>query len=236
MKIHINAGHGGKDPGACGYGIREKDVALSVTKFLGERLSKIGFGVCYTRLEDMYIAPLEIARQANADNANLFISIHTNAAASISANGIETLCYNLDGDEGKIAEAVQKKLIEATGLTDRGVKERTDLVVLNSTKMPAILVELGFITNQSDNAMLSNLVFLENSAKAIAEGICDYYGIKYKEEEIMAKTEEIPQWQTDGLKKLVEAGIVNDEAYWQKRMGETITAGELVGLLGKMVK
>lgn len=237
MKIHINAGHGGKDPGACGNGLQEKNITLSVALLLGEELKKYGFEISYTRTTDTYIDPLNIAQKANGDGSDLFISIHTNAATSISANGIETLCYSLSGEESKIAQCVQSELITATGFTDRGVKERSDLVVLNSTSMPAMLIELGFITSKSDSIMIAKSNFQQRCAQAISKAIGEYYGIsKVKEDGEMQEKTEIPQWQTDGLKNLVESGIIIDEAYWSNKMDKSITIGEVLGLIGKLVK
>ncbi|MGL4790612.1 MAG: N-acetylmuramoyl-L-alanine amidase family protein [Anaerotignaceae bacterium] len=232
MKIHINAGHGGKDPGACGNGLQEKNITLKVALMLGAYLEKEGFEVSYTRVVDEYFSPIDIAKKANSDGASLFISIHINASTSISANGIETLVYGLNGASGAIGNGIQEKLVEATGFTNRGVKARPDLVVLNSTKMDAVLIELGFISSKSDSFMLNQDSFLEKSAKAICRGVCIYYkgAMEMDNEKV-----QVPQWQEDGLKNLVEKGVIGDENYWNTKMTKEITVGEVVGLLGRLV-
>lgn len=232
MKIHINAGHGGEDPGAVGNGLKEKDLTLKIALALGEKLQKMGFEISYTRITDKYIEPINIAKKANADKAGFFVSIHINGSTSISATGIETLVYSMSGTSSVIAEEIQKELCNSTGFKDRGVKPRPDLVVLNSTKMDAVLVEVGFITSKSDAYMLAQDSFLDKVAEAICRGITKYYKgeITVAEE----KGKEIPQWQKDGLKALVKSGTVGDENYWVSRMSDNVTVGELVGLLGKM--
>lgn len=233
-KIHINAGHGGKDPGASGNGVVEKDITLAMAIKLGYRLKKQGFLISYTRIEDEYIMPTDIAKKANKEKADLFISLHCNAATTAMAKGIETLIFSNEGENKKVAAQVQTSLVTASKMTDRGLKERKDLIVLNSTNMTAILLELGFVSNKDDADKLKQEAFLDNCANAICSGVCAYYSISpKKEEQIPIKVSKIPVWQQEGLEALITAGIIGDAAYWESRMGNAITVGEVLGLLGK---
>lgn len=232
-KIHINAGHGGKDPGAVGNGLREKDITLKVALKLGEQLRSCGFIVSFTRINDAYVPLLEIARRANHEKADLFISIHCNAAANAAASGLETLVYSINGENEKAARLVQGDLVRTTGMKDRGLKARPDLAVLNSTEMTAMLVELGFVSNRQDAQMLEQDSFLDVCAKSMCRSICTYYGLHTQDANPETPTQTIPQWQKDGLTALVDLGIIGDKAYWEKRMMASITVGEALGLLGK---
>lgn len=180
-KICIDPGHGGSDPGACNGQYQEKTYALGMALRLGEELAKKGYEVLYTRRSDSYISLSGRSQTANNGEADLFISIHLNSAATIQANGIETLCYSKSGESGKLAKAVQAKLISATGAVDRGVKERTDLAVLKGTKMPAILVETGFISNYTEMKKLITVDYQEKIVGAIVTGVEEYLGVKTPE-------------------------------------------------------
>ncbi len=166
-KIVIDAGHGGNDPGAV-YGDRlEKDDVLNLSLAVGEVLKQKGYDVEYTRTTDVYESPFEKATKANATGADLFVSIHRNAAARPNtAEGVETLVYNDEGVKLEIAESINEQL-EAVGFENRGVKERPNLVVLKRTEMPAVLVEVGFIDSDSDNALF------DEKFDAMAQGIAD---------------------------------------------------------------
>ena len=177
--ICIDAGHGGKDPGAVGNGVVEKDVALKTAKAVGELLKKQGFEVVYTRISDVFVNLNERCRIANAKNADLFISVHVNSAANTDAKGTETLCYS----KNEFAYIVQKGLISALKTNDRGLKERKDLAVLNGTKMTAVLLELGFLSNADEAKMFKKESFYSNAANAVVKSVCSYFGVGVKVEE-----------------------------------------------------
>ncbi len=149
-KICIDAGHGGKDPGAVGFGRLEKDDVLKFSLALGRELSKYGHQIHYTRTTDTYEGVTRKANEANSFGANLMVSNHRNAGVS-SANGYESLVYKTSGLAYAIALDINAGM-RRLGFRDRGVKVRTDLAVLRRTNMPSILPEWGFISNSSDNA------------------------------------------------------------------------------------
>ena len=167
--ICIDAGHGGKDPGACAGGVREKDIALDVALKTGALLTD--YDVIYTRITDVYVSLSKRVRIANAAEADLFVSIHCNSAPNSSANGMEVYVHTSRGaDSTRAAHAIYDRLLPVSGLKGRGVKAN-NYAVLRETKMPAVLVELAFISNDGDRAKLVSEEWLERAAKAIAEGI-----------------------------------------------------------------
>lgn len=187
--IAIDAGHGGKDPGAVANEVMEKDIVLLIAVKLKNELVKQGFDVFMTRESDVYDSPLEKAQKANLSKSDAFISIHCNFASNTSAEGTETLAYDTDKDSGKLANDIQKNLIIELGLKDRGVKERKDLTVLNSTHMTAVLVETAFISNDKERRLLVLESFQKKTAKAICKGICEFFKVDYKEDRVMTVEE-----------------------------------------------
>lgn len=170
-RIVIDAGHGGRDNGATSDGRKEKDDALRLALAVGNILSNAGIDVDYTRTSDVYNSPLEKAVMGNNADANLFVSLHRNASGSKNkATGVETLIYDNKGIKSEIADNINENL-EKLGFRNRGTKLRNDLVVLKRTKMPALLVEVGFIDNDNDNALFDREFY--NIAQAIADGILD---------------------------------------------------------------
>ena len=139
MKIALDAGHGGSDPGACGPGgLKESVVAWAVCKLLVGMLERAGVSVIMTREEEMAVSLGDRCETANDYAANYFVSVHCNSDGP-QAVGVETL-YKTEAGKA-LALPVQRALVSATGERDRGLKVRTDLYVLNGTRMPAILTE-----------------------------------------------------------------------------------------------
>ncbi len=173
-RICIDAGHGGKDPGAVGRsGLNEKDVnmqvALKVADLLMDR-----YTVVMTRTDDQYVSLGKRCDIANQSKSRLFVSIHCNAAENHEANGIETFHYYTSTRGKLFANAIQRGLIALTDRRDRGVKA-AGFQVLRDTSMPATLVELGFITNTEEEQLLQKEEFQNACAKAIVKGIDDFF-------------------------------------------------------------
>ena len=167
----LDSGHGGSDPGAVYRGRREKDDTLRLTLAVGEILQENGIEVLYTRTTDVYLSPYERAIEANQAGVDFFLSIHRNSYPTDNeVMGVESLIYDLSGLKYQMAQEINEQL-ETVGFVDLGVKARPNLVVLKRTRMPAVLVEAGFINSDTDN-----MLFDENFdaiALAIAEGILD---------------------------------------------------------------
>lgn len=169
--IMLDAGHGGRDPGAVYDGRQEKDDALRLTLAVGEILQNNGIDVEYTRTTDVYETPFEKATEANHAGVDFFVSIHRNSFPTVNgASGVETLVYNLSGIKYEMAQNINEQL-EAVGFVNLGVKARPNLVVLKRTKMPAVLVEAGFINSDVDNQLFDSN--FDDIAQAIARGILD---------------------------------------------------------------
>lgn len=179
MKVFLDAGHGGKDPGALGNNMQEKDINLSVTLKIGDILKNHGINVGYSRTTDVFLELAERATEANNFGADVFVSIHCNAFNNATAQGVETFSYPGSTNGAKLAKSIQDSIIASKLYTkDRGTKT-ANFAVLRLTKMPAALVELAFITNTQDAEILRNKQ--TELAISVAKGILDYLGIKYIE-------------------------------------------------------
>lgn len=170
-RIALDAGHGGSDPGAVYKGRQEKDDTLDLTLAVGDILKKNGIDVYYTRTTDEYETPFKKATDANNSGADLFVSIHRNSSENPNQySGIETLVYSDTGLKAEVARNINNQLEDA-GFKNLGVDERKNLVVLKRTKMPAVLVEAGFINNDKDNYLFDEE--FDSIAQAIADGILE---------------------------------------------------------------
>ena len=215
--IIIDAGHGGKDPGAVGYrGTKEKDIALDVAKRLEKKIARnMNVKVIMTRDEDVFLRLSERTKIANDNKGSLFISIHTNAAEDRRASGFETFLIGLNKNEyaakvaarenavleleGSVnkdlsgedliqatmaqasfaaysetfADLVQKEIKKRVQSKDRGVKQ-AGFVVLARASMPNVLVELGFISNPSEEKKLRSPQYRDQLATAIYRAVEQY--------------------------------------------------------------
>lgn len=172
-RIILDAGHGGSDNGAMYQGRKEKDDNLAMTLAVGEQLEEMGYQVSYVRTEDVYQPPFKKATIANEMGGDLFVSIHRNSSPMPNQyQGVETLVYSQTGLPEKVAENINKQL-EEVGYVNLGIEERPRLIVLNSTQMPAVLVEVGFINSDADNRLFDEK--FDETAKAIADGIAESF-------------------------------------------------------------
>ena len=169
--VVIDAGHGGADNGAIYKGRKEKDDNLRLALEVGKILSQNGVDVTYTRVDDTYDTPFENATMGNNSGADLFLSIHRKSGPEPNTSkGVETLVFDNSGIKSVIANNINSNLSKM-GYVNRGTTERPNLVVLKRTKMPAVLVEAGFINNDEDNKIFDEN--FEETAQAIATGILD---------------------------------------------------------------
>lgn len=169
--VMLDAGHGGRDPGAVYNGRQEKDDTLALVLAIGEILQNRGVDVEYTRTTDVYESPYQKAMEANAAGVDFFLSIHRNSyPTENTVSGVESLVYDKSGLKLDVAESIDDQL-EAIGFVNLGVKARPGLVVLRRTQMPAVLVEAGFINSNTDNELFD--ANFNEIALAIAEGLLD---------------------------------------------------------------
>ena len=197
-KVFIDAGHGGTDPGALGYGYRESDLNLQVAKKVESKLKSKGIDVKMSRSSDIFYSLSERAEMANDYGADAFVSIHQNSAEAKSANGIETY-YNRKKEEDRpLSNDIQKQVISQTGANNRGVKN-AEFTVLVKSEMISALVECGFITNESEVKKLSDPSYQDKLATGIADGI----------EEYLKSNVIIEESQITVIGKVVNADILN---------------------------
>ena len=185
-KIYIDQGHNPEPPntGAEGNGLREQDITYRVGQELAALLRRSGNWdvrlsrpTSDTQLGTSNASSLR-ARTSEANNwgADYFVSIHTNASLDRSANGVEAYAYSSPSRAFSLGEDIVNSISEITGLKDRGMKVRPGLYVLKNTSMPAVLVELGFISNPGDAALMRDNPRL--FAQGIYNGIVEYTGIR----------------------------------------------------------
>ena len=192
--VYLDAGHGGNDPGASYFGISEKSLTLAIQSRVKAKLEAEGYQVVTTRTSDTYVDLTDRSRAANASESDIFVSIHINASGSSAAQGIETYYYQPYAEypsrinatyhanptrlsmSDNLANAIQSSLINATGAQNQGVKRQT-FAVLRETTAPAVLLELGFLSNPQEAARLNTSAYQETLANAIVAGIKRYYSI-----------------------------------------------------------
>ena len=176
VTVMLDAGHGGVNPGAVYEGRQEKDDALALVSAIGPILQNNGIDVLYTRTTDVYQTPLQKAELANEADVDYFVSIHRNSFPEDNVvSGVESLVYDLSGVKYEMAQNINAQL-ETVGFVNLGVKARPNLIVLRRTKMPAVLVEAGFINSDTDN-MLFDANF-QAIAQAIADGIIETLAVQ----------------------------------------------------------
>ena len=190
--VYLDAGHGGYDPGASYFGISEKSLTLAIQSRVKAKLEAEGYQVVTTRTSDTYVDLTDRSRAANASESDIFVSIHINASGSSAAQGIETYYYQPYAEypsrinatyhanptrlsmSDTLANVIQSSLINATGAQNQGVKRQT-FAVLRETTAPAVLLELGFLSNPQEAVRLNTSAYQEILANAIVTGIKSYY-------------------------------------------------------------
>lgn len=171
MKISVNAGHyPGIDSGAVGWtGLQEANVANDIAHKVCGYLAAVGYEVLFIQENELY----QITDLSNSFGADLFLSIHCNAAENTDAKGTETFYINGSTEGQRLAQCVQYQIINSLGTVDRGLKT-ANFYVTRNTNCPAILIETGFISNREDECMLADEKQRDELAKAISRGITDY--------------------------------------------------------------
>lgn len=171
-RVFIDAGHGGKDPGAVANGLQEKNLTLAIALKVQRLLTAQGIEVVMSRTTDKFLELREISSLANSSGADVFTSIHINSATP-AAYGIETFYYPNRAISKPVAESVQREVIKTTGAYNRGVRTE-DFHVVRETKMPSALVECGFITNKQESIKMNTNSYQELLANGIVNGITNY--------------------------------------------------------------
>ena len=170
--VIIDPGHGGLDTGALRGSVLEKDITLQIASKVRELLLERGMKkVVMTRSGDTTLSLAERVDIANSKKADIYVSIHINASVKSEIKGIETHYYTERGYE--VAQVIHKELMENVNAEDRGLF-KSKFYVINHTEAPAVLLELGFISNEQERNSLTSQKRQTNSAQAIADGIINY--------------------------------------------------------------
>lgn len=218
--VILDAGHGGYDFGATYNGRREKDDVLRLTMAIGKILEENCIDVEYTRTTDIYNSPFEKATIGNNSGADFFISLHRNAyLVPNTTKGVETLVFNNSGIKSEMARNINSNLANI-GFINRGIVERPNLVVLKRTKMPALLVEAGFIDSDEDNILFDEE--FDAIAKAIADGIIETLGVECDTNNNNSVKPEQPDNNNENYAKLyrVQVGAYGNREYADELLEE----------------
>lgn len=181
--IVIDPGHGGKDPGAVHNGIKEKDINLRVSVKLNDRLQELGYTTIMTRNSDVFIDLKERAWIANYHQADLFVSIHSNAHDDPGIAGIQVLYHahdkaNVSKEETiTLARIILEEMVKGTGAADKGLVARERTVVIRDTEMPSVLIELGFLSNPAEAQLLNDDEYQNILVESIINGIERYFDL-----------------------------------------------------------
>ena len=170
--VVIDPGHGGSDCGAIRNGINEKDITLDISKRVVSLLEKKGYVVKMTRTNDTYVSLQDRVTISENFKPDIFVSIHVNSSNSESPTGLETHYYK--DNSLKLAKNIHASMLNNINSKDRGLF-KSRLYVINHTTAPAVLVEIGFISSSVERAQLVSASRKQATAKAIAEGIYEYF-------------------------------------------------------------
>ena len=196
--IFLDPGHGGRDSGAFYYNIAEKDLNMQIYKKLRKELEGLGYTVLTSRESDVYVDFVtERSKMVNKTNSDMFISIHFNATSSSASNisGIQTYSYEQNPDyptkinsqwhnhpdriseSNRLAAAIHSSLLAETGAKNAGLLHGS-FAVLRETNKPAVLLELGYMSNFDENQRIRNDAYQNKLVKGIVKGIQQYYASK----------------------------------------------------------
>ena len=179
ITVVIDAGHGGHDPGAIAAGVREKDITLPLALKVAQLAQDVPhLQVVLTRSTDTYVDLVDRVKLAERVGAVLYLSIHANYCSNPRIKGVETYVDDSRSPEDLswyLAQDVQQAVCAATGALDRGV--RTERLYLRHTALPAVLVEVGYLSSSSERAKLLDPSYQERIASGILQGIRDFLGL-----------------------------------------------------------
>jgi N-acetylmuramoyl-L-alanine amidase len=247
VKVVLDAGHGGSDPGAVGVnGLYEKTVNLDVVLRLREELSTRGYEVLLTRDQDVYLTLAERVAITESLKPDLFVSIHANAHTNPSISGSLVLYYDKDypqkdyppsdamaaltPESKRLAQLVQDGMVKEAGTVDRGLVPSA-VYVARMGSVPSILAETAFLSNSQDAALLADADFRQKLAVGIANGIAAYKPAV----EVPGAFPDVPasHWANEAIEKLKKKGIVEGEAGGKFSPDRALTRAEFVSMLDR---
>ena len=207
-KIFLDYGHGGTDPGAVVGDYKEKDFNLKIGLRVAYHLKRHQQTVVESRINDTTMSLSERSSKANNNNVDICVSLHCNSFSQNSAQGLETYYYNGSVKGKNLAGKIQNSIINAKLYSkNRGLKT-DNLHMTREVKAPAVLVEMGFISNDTDRGYLSKT---EDMAIAIAKGILDYWEIPFDNESSKNSSDKLYKVQVGAFKEKTNADRLNQE-------------------------
>ncbi|WP_110933798.1 N-acetylmuramoyl-L-alanine amidase family protein [Paenibacillus bouchesdurhonensis] len=236
--VWIDAGHGGKDPGAVANGLQEKDIALAVSLAIKQQLESqyVGVQVLPSRYTDVYLELKERTDLANKVGADILVSIHCNAGGG--AGGFETFRYtNASAASTSFQNVLHAEIMAALkpyGVIDRGKKTK-NLHMVRESKMPAVLTENLFIDVAADANKLKRPEVIEAIIQGHVSGIAKYLGLKRKEGAALAddkKTTQVPAWKENGREWLIANAKISPD--WKAT--DQLDVGTLGTILSRLFK
>jgi len=177
LKVTVDPGHGGSDPGALGSNTKEKDVNLAIARQVAKFLTAAGAVVQLTRQDDSFVSLSDRAATANSNNSDYFISIHSNSGGG---KGTEVYAFSSGSKASQLAAEVLQQIVTRLNLTKRGVKF-ANFAVLRLTSMPAILVEAAFLDNPQEERLLNDPEKQDIIGRAISNGLLKFLGLPESE-------------------------------------------------------
>lgn len=205
-KVFLSAGHGGKDPGAVAYGLKEKDINLNALLACNEILKQHGVKTVLSRSKDEDDPVGQEVKEANASGADLAVSFHANAGGG---DGFEAF-YHTSNAKGKKLSQIAEKYVKAMGQNSRGLRSGNHLYFINHTTMTAVLFESFFIDNDKDNDIGDTVAEQKAFGVAYAKAILEYLGIKYKGNSSTAKPSPVkPSIDESDFKVRIEINNLN---------------------------
>lgn len=253
-KVAIIPGHGGIDSGATNktYGTRECDGTLAVSLKLCEILKYNNIECVLSRTTDIACGNAKTTTQdvtnqinfVNNSGADIAIAIHYNGAINSTAHGVEVLYSNLlypNPNEAKLAKILLEELVKTTKMTNRGLKTPDNISIIKKSKIPCVLSENGFVTNNEESFWCSDPIKQWLLAESHAKAICKYFNVSYKnylKEEMleMFKDIETNRWSAKSIERLVNLGILSGYSDSTFRPTQSLTREEFASALDKVLK
>ncbi|QCT02740.1 cell wall hydrolase/autolysin [Paenibacillus algicola] len=236
-KVWIDAGHGGKDPGATANGLQEKDIVLKLSQGIKKQLETEyeGIEVLMSRSTDVFLELSERTAAANKAGADILVSIHCNAAGG--SGGFETFRFtNAMPASAALQISLHREIMAALNpyrVTNRGQKS-ANLHMVRESKMPAVLTENLFVDVSNDAGLLKRQEVLDALIQGHVTGIANHLGLKKKEEAAVSKNERdinvVSSWAATAWKAMTEQGYVDGS-----RPGAPITREEIAVMLSRFI-
>lgn len=243
MKVALDDGHGANTPGKRtpkfpdGSFMKENEFNKRVVEIAGRELKRIGLEVIYTAPGDEDVPLSQRVKTANQAKADIFVSVHANASSGSwgSAEGIETYYFEGSQKSKLLAQIVHQWLLKGTKLKDRGLKRGNHLYVIKNTKMPAVLVECGFMDNLKEAELLRSEEYRYECAMELVNGICEYFGIGYQQdqEEGFADVDE-SFWAYEDIQYVTKKGYMRGRSNKIFAPNEPVTRAQLAAIIRRM--